>query len=165
MAETSTTTSNIQTNASLIVDKNLTVGGTIAITGAQSNTGAIVGLSTASVNGAAAFGTTVSVTGTLTSAQLVLTNTASLNGNVTIGGSDTVTGSITANGNVLVAASKYIRLGTHVYILSGSASTPANVTAAATAVDASHAGSMYLSTAGKIFMFTADATATTIAIT
>lgn len=78
----------------------------------------------------------------------------------------TATG-ITAN-NITVSASlgindgKFIRLGTsrpHHYIIFGAMTTQASVEAAATAVDASCQGSLYISSAGHAWIMTDNTTA------
>ena len=72
---------------------------------------------------------------------------------------------VTASGRVTggnVAATSYIKIGSgHQYILFGGATLATSVVLAATALTATARGSLYISSAGKLFLFTANTTATT----
>ena len=59
-------------------------------------------------------------------------------------------------------ADSYFQCGSHQYIFFGTEVTEAAVVAAATSVDASVVGSLYMSTNGKLWTFDSDTTATTL---
>ena len=59
-------------------------------------------------------------------------------------------------------ADSYFQMGSHQYLFFGTEITESNIVAAATSVDASVVGSMYLSTIGKAWIFDSDSTATTL---
>ena len=63
-----------------------------------------------------------------------------------------------------VHSSGHVKLGDHQYILFGSANVEATIVAAATAVDASCKGSLYMSGAGTLWVFDADDTATRVTL-
>jgi hypothetical protein len=72
---------------------------------------------------------------------------------------------LTVNGSLNLAAStNYIKLGDHQYIFFGEQTTADAVEAAATAIDASVKGSLYLSRGGDLFVFSADDTAATVSV-
>jgi hypothetical protein len=54
----------------------------------------------------------------------------------------------------------HLKMGSHQYIFFGSSNTAATIQAAATLVDASVMGSMYMSSAGSFWKFTSDTEAT-----
>ncbi len=72
---------------------------------------------------------------------------------------------VNISGVTSIAAGQYIKLGSHQYILFGDMDSQASVEAAATAVDASCRGSLYLGTDGQAWIMTADDTAATISVT
>jgi len=59
----------------------------------------------------------------------------------------------------------HLKMGSHQYLLFGDANNQASVEAAATAVDASCKGSMYMSTAGTLWFMTSDNTAASVTLT
>ena len=61
-----------------------------------------------------------------------------------------------------VTANSYIQCGSHQYIFFGSQTAEANIVAAATAVDASVKGSLYMSTDGALWVFDGDDAATLV---
>ena len=65
-------------------------------------------------------------------------------------------------GSLKVRTGGHIQLGSHQYVFFGSQNTSASVLAAATAIDASVKGSMYLSSAGSFWKFVADDSATQV---
>lgn len=72
----------------------------------------------------------------------------------------TVTGTLTMSASV-----DHIQLGAHQYILFGEQTTQAGVEAAATSVDASCKGSLYISRDGTLWIMTADDTAASVTTT
>lgn len=80
-----------------------------------------------------------------------------LTGNVT----GDVTGSCTG---YLIKSTGYIQMGDHQYMFFGAETAEANVVAAATAVDASVKGSLYVSTGAAVWLFDADDTATRLQV-
>jgi len=72
--------------------------------------------------------------------------------------SGTLSGCTTASVAVLKATS-YVQIGAHQYLLVGSGAAATTVAKAATAVDASCQGSLYLSSTGVLFIMTSDTAA------
>jgi len=58
-----------------------------------------------------------------------------------------------------------LKMGAHQYMLFGDETSEANIVAAATAVDASCKGSLYLSTGGAMWVLTGDTTASVVELT
>ena len=92
--------------------------------------------------------------------------------NIAMSGINTITATsvtaptITSSGTVsgaIVALTSYIKMGSHQYIFFGHVGTDANIVALATAVDASCQGSLYVSGQGKLYLFTSDTAATSLA--
>lgn len=73
------------------------------------------------------------------------------------------TNSLTAT-IMAVAAANYIKLGAHQYILFGALDTEATIVSTATAIDSSVKGSVYMSTAGKLWVYDGDDTATRVTL-
>jgi len=73
----------------------------------------------------------------------------------------TVSGSSSVTAPLLHSSSR-IKIGDHQYIFISTANTAATIVAEATAVDASVKGSMTLSSAGSMWLFTADNAATKV---
>lgn len=67
----------------------------------------------------------------------------------------------------VVKVTNKVQLGNHLYVLFGAAANQAAVEAAATAVDASCKGSLYVSTGGtiRLWVMTADDTAASVSVT
>lgn len=79
--------------------------------------------------------------------------------NVNVNGSIT-TPNVTASAvKISGTSSSYIKLGDHQYIIFGSASNQDEVEAAATAIDASCKGSLYIDNAGMLWSMTSDSEA------
>lgn len=74
----------------------------------------------------------------------------------------TITGSGTVSGANVYASSK-MRIGSTQYLLVGALNTEASIVAVATAVTATPQGSLYISTAGKLWIFDGATTATSFA--
>jgi len=68
----------------------------------------------------------------------------------------TVSGTLT---NPAPAVTSYIKLGSHQYILFGSAVLATTAAKTATAVDASCQGSLYFSSGGKLYIMSSDTVA------
>jgi len=83
-----------------------------------------------------------------------------INGGSTIA-APSITGSNTVAAPVLHSSS-YIKIGDHQYIFISAANTAATIVNEATSVDASVKGSMTLSSAGSMWLFTADNAATKV---
>jgi pectate lyase len=98
-------------------------------------------------------GATVHAT-TFTSNAVTATTANIVTGNITHAN---VTGTLTMS-----ASTDHIQLGDHQYIIFGEQTTQAGVEAAATAVDASCRGSLYISRAGHLWIMTADDTAASL---
>ncbi len=73
----------------------------------------------------------------------------------------TLTGNTSVTAPLLHSSGK-IKIGDHQYIFISTANTAATIVAEATAVDASVKGSMTLSSAGSMWLFTADNAATKV---
>ncbi len=82
-------------------------------------------------------------------------------GTQTISGFSSITASNLTASSVNVNTGRYIKLGAHQYILFGNATSEAAVVAAATAIDGNAAtGCLYVSTAGALWIFDDNTTAT-----
>ena len=94
-----------------------------------------------------------------------ITGFATLSG-TTLSGTTLSGTNLTASGAVTganVVATSYIKIGTgHQYVLFGSAALATSVVLAATALTATAKGSLYISSDGKLYLFTANTTATSI---
>ena len=88
-----------------------------------------------------------------------ISNFATISG-TTITGSTSVTGTSYVTGGS-VRATNYIKLGSHKYIFEGDAGTEATIVAAATAVDASCKGSLYMGP-DTLWLLLTDSTASQV---
>lgn len=76
-----------------------------------------------------------------------------------------VTGDVTGDVDAsAVSVDTYIQLGSHQYIFFGAYDTEATIVAAATAVDASVKGSLYLSSAANMWFYDDDDAATKVTL-
>ncbi len=131
---------------------NVTVGGTLGVTGAVTLTAALSVGTTLGVTGAATFSSTVA-TGALTvTGAATISTTLGVTGNTTIGGTLGVTGQITGNltGNVTGNASTATTLQTARTIWGQSFNGSANVSGALTGVSTIDASGNILTTADLV---------------